>query len=191
MIDLLTLIPRCHEASKANGWWDVNPNSGQALMLVVSELSEALEADRSGTKPDWEGFKTEMDAGMSFRAAFLEHIKDTVGDELADAYIRLCDYAGGFQVDLSDFAGPERAAVLAMCHPDEVPANFGEALLPIVQDVLNINTARKIESALHLSGALLKLELLCHARGIDLATHIDVKLRYNATRGQKHGGKAY
>jgi hypothetical protein len=198
MIDLLTLIPRCHEASKANGWWEPRPNAGQQLMLVVSELSEALEADRSGRKGDvlkYVASTAELAKNPQYSpfqpATFQELVKDSVGDELADAYIRLCDYAGGFQVDLSDFAGPERAAVLAMCHPDEVPANFGEALLPIVQDVLNINTARKIESALHLSGALLKLELLCHARGIDLATHIDLKLRYNATRGQKHGGKAY
>lgn len=191
-IDLTTLIPRCHEAAKAKGFWDVLPNPGQMLMLAIGELGEAQEADRKGRHfkaDEWALYPLDPEQNPQFAHDFERRVKDTVPDELADTYIRLCDYAGGFGVDVT-FWENERISLLRFCGPESVPANLGEAMLPIVEDIVNVNCGSKTKSSLHLSGALLKLELLCKARGIDLATHIDLKLRYNATRPVRHG-KAY
>jgi hypothetical protein len=38
----------CHQRAVAKGFWDVPHSVGHYLMLVVSELSEAVEADRIG-----------------------------------------------------------------------------------------------------------------------------------------------
>lgn len=74
-------------------------------MLVVSELSEALEADRKGNYFD----QTMFDAIFTdfsefnnerFKATFEDLIKDTFEDELADAVIRLFDMAEGRGMDL-------------------------------------------------------------------------------------------
>lgn len=68
----------------------------QKLMLIVSELGEALEANRKG--------KMESDiAGVdpnthNFKQNFEEGVKDTFGDELADAQIRLLDLAGWLNI---------------------------------------------------------------------------------------------
>jgi hypothetical protein len=35
-----------HENAKAKGFWDKDRNHGEMLMLIVSEVSEAMEADR-------------------------------------------------------------------------------------------------------------------------------------------------
>lgn len=77
-----------------------NKNIGELLMLVVSELGEALEAHRLNTYPLYEMFQSELDEGKSFEVAFKNHIKDTLHDELADAVIRICDICGYLNIDL-------------------------------------------------------------------------------------------
>lgn len=42
------LIQRAHGDAIKNGWWDEERNTGELLMLIVSECGEALEAHRSG-----------------------------------------------------------------------------------------------------------------------------------------------
>jgi len=74
------LIQDCHETAKAKGFWDKERNVGEMLMLIVSELGEAIEAHRTGN------------------AGLLK--KDTFEDELADTAIRLFDLCGGLGIDL-------------------------------------------------------------------------------------------
>lgn len=184
-IDLTTLIPRCHEAAKAKGFWDTLPNRSQMLMLVVSELAEALEADRKG-RFTMEGclegtLNTLEHCPQYFETRFVANIKDTVEDELADAYIRLCDFVGGFGLDIEE-VGSEHETL-------ECPENFGEALLGTTAIVCMVDY--ELDASERAVGmALAHIEALCKLRGIDLATHIDLKLRYNATRPVRHG-KAY
>lgn len=74
----------------ANAKWWININTGEPLdrnvgelmMLVVSELAEALEGDRKNLQDD----------KLPHRKMFEV--------ELADAVIRLLDIAGGFKLDL-------------------------------------------------------------------------------------------
>lgn len=73
-------ISECHGNAKAKGFWDKERNVGEMLMLIVSELGEAVEAHRHA----------KHGVGQ----------KDTFEDELADTAIRLFDLCGGLGVDL-------------------------------------------------------------------------------------------
>lgn len=80
----------CDDIHQLNArWWrdpltkaPIERNVGEMLMLIVSELAEAMEGDRKGL----------MDDKLPHRKA--------LEVELADALIRICDLAGGLQLDL-------------------------------------------------------------------------------------------
>jgi len=99
-----------HQNNIDKGFWEdkETKNVGELLMLVVSELSEALEAHRKGRHANINGF--EMEKGyhvhgdkLNFEQSFQVHIKDTFEDEIADAVIRLFDVASGLDFDLEFF----------------------------------------------------------------------------------------
>ena len=87
---------------------------GVKLMLIVSELSEALEADRRNKHADFDRFEKVYDCGMedlkgfdspnkeaaAFEGAFRCSIKDTFEDEIADAFLRLMDLCGEYNIDI-------------------------------------------------------------------------------------------
>ncbi|MGL4755995.1 MAG: hypothetical protein ACRCXB_26860 [Aeromonadaceae bacterium] len=77
----------CHNLAKKSGWWDgKDPQDKEGgavkIALIHSELSEALEGLRKDTMDD-----------------HLPHRK-TLEVELADAVIRIFDYAGALGLDL-------------------------------------------------------------------------------------------
>lgn len=100
-----------HEVAKSKGFWDKERNVGELLMLCVSELGEAMEADRNGRKSENEFNKWSLtldkiynDLGTDSKnhalKFFEEHIKDTFEDEIADTIIRLLDLCAGLNIDI-------------------------------------------------------------------------------------------
>lgn len=74
-----------HAQAKRSGFWDGPRNKGEMLALIHSEISECLEAVRDGNPPSVKipEFSSEE-------------------EELADAVIRIMDYAGGHGFNLGD-----------------------------------------------------------------------------------------
>ena len=80
----------CHQAAVDGGWWQdietgepLKRNKGELLMLIVSEVAEAMEGERKGLMDD-----------------HLPH-RPMAEVELADTLIRIFDYAGGHNYDLA------------------------------------------------------------------------------------------
>lgn len=117
MKTLNQLRDEIHENAKNKGFWDKEREIGTRLMLCVSELAEAMEADRKGRVANMDKFYK----GIAHGDIFETYIKDTFEDELADTIIRILD--------------------------------------------------------------------LCGAKGIDIEKHIELKMKYNATRERMHGKK--
>lgn len=101
-----------YQANKKQGFWTdgVSRNFGEMLMLVTSELGEAMEAHRKDKAADWKAYNsvinatpedaTEAEKLLLQRQAFVQYIKDSWEDEISDAIIRLLDMAGGLGIDL-------------------------------------------------------------------------------------------
>lgn len=67
----------CHSIAVEKGFWETERNIGEALMLIVTELAEAMEAHRI---KDDENFR----------------------EEIADSFIRLLDLCGGLGIDIEE-----------------------------------------------------------------------------------------
>jgi len=97
---------KIHQNAKEKGFWDEERETGTLLMLCVSELSEALEADRKDKycHAD-EDLKEDLhDPDNTSPNYCIDHfeifVKDTFEDELADTVIRILDMCGRKQIDL-------------------------------------------------------------------------------------------
>ena len=106
MIEWNKLKEKAYANSVRHGFWENNPSDQHFLCLVISELMEAVEADRKGDsagKDMKKLFEDDLASGEDFKGLFESHLKDTVEDELADAAIRLLDLAGAHNLNLNRF----------------------------------------------------------------------------------------
>lgn len=98
------LVQIAHTSAKQKGFWDKKRNVGESLMLVTSELGEAIDAHQKGKFLDHDNTDLKIlinnISEESFNSRFKENVKDTFEDELADAVIRIFDLAGGMNIDL-------------------------------------------------------------------------------------------
>jgi len=177
--DLNVLAAEVHAAAKAKGFWDA-PNDGEKLMLIISELSEALEAHRSGrfSRADFEKLDGLPDEG--YQEIFRLCVKDTFEDELADVVIRILDYCGakGYSLPkLKDFD---------VSHNKVKAENVGALFFGATGCIVD----QEGDSGWWAYEVIQVLSTYASAMNIDLWKHIELKLKYNASRPHKHG-KAY
>lgn len=105
MADLLTLQRAIHQNAVAHGFWEDadNANLPTKLMLIVSELSEALEEFRHGEMDVYYTIPPMVfgDESKTYISPTSPNAKpEGFGIELADALIRILDLAGFLGLDM-------------------------------------------------------------------------------------------
>lgn len=107
-------IEKAHSMAKQKGFWEEEKrNIPQALLLIISEVSEATEALRKDHYADQDVVESlshdlELDRtdeefllkAINWKTSFEQGVKSSFEDELADVAIRLFDLCGGLGVDL-------------------------------------------------------------------------------------------
>jgi hypothetical protein len=208
--NLNELATRIHEQNKAAGWWDIPRPRVQTAWLVVTELAEATEAERAGKYTNMAAFETdildnkrvsreiygpdpERSLSIMWETSFRRYVKDAFEDEIADAVIRLLDFAGSESIDI-------------VLEPEDCKDYFDEYSTEIaffsITDSLRCLASnldgyggsfelRNINIRLEVCHALGTLMVVAEKRGFDLWHHVDLKLKYNATRPKMHGGKKF
>lgn len=148
------LAQEVHEA-QIQWWQDINTgepierNPDELLMLVITEVAEAMEGER----------KNLMDDKLPHRKM--------AEVEMADAYIRLLDYAAGFDIKI---------AIPKMSF--EISDNKGEALFDLCETIAGVRG----DYFFDLGAAFIHIENYCSKFGYDLFGAIKEKRAYNATR---------
>ena len=92
---LNTLSSQIHDNAVKHGFYDKPKEIGTLLMLVVSELGEAINADRAGRH-----CSIRLLPDNIHKQQFEDAVKDTFEDEIADAIIRLLDLCGYLSIDI-------------------------------------------------------------------------------------------
>lgn len=95
----------------AHGFHDEKHTVDHELGMVLSEIGEAIDADRNPNAPvptqktideARELADESVEQHVAFIAYFKEHIKGSVVEELADVAIRLLDLAGSLDVEFDE-----------------------------------------------------------------------------------------
>lgn len=97
---------KIHNGNVDRGFWDKPLPLASLLMLCVTELAEAVEAERNEINSNLNEFEKQMDgygvddSPLSFKHEFEKHVKNSVEDEIADTFIRLLDVCAHYQIDI-------------------------------------------------------------------------------------------
>ena len=178
-INLNALRDRAYKTACEHGFHDKELSNEHLLCLIISELMEAVEADRKGKRADRESFKSsyedeEPHDDVNFKYCFEKYIKDTISDELSDAVIRLLDLAGLRNFNLNRFS------------PVDVVSRektFTENIYAIVKEIID----RKYSLEEQVNYVITQVFALANILGVDLLWHINQKMRYNELRPMLNG----
>lgn len=161
-MNLNELASQIHQENIA--WWQdpssgkpITRNKGELLMMVITELAEAVEGIR----------KNLMDDKLPHRK--MEEV------EMADAVIRLLDFAGGFKLKLCPY---EWTAQDITNRPD----NKAEFILDLCGDVCQASTIQTDRLAGVISYAIFEIRIYCAKHSLDLEGAMNEKRAYNRTR---------
>lgn len=200
MKDLNQLRDKAYQCAVAHGWHEENLSDEHFLCLVISELMEAVDAERKGRYASKDRFVREFEYivteqrlrndayDVAYILVFDKYIKDTVEDELADACIRIFDLAGLRKINLSDISFP---IYNSDDHKNSRKSlTFTEWVYDVTWVISGFN--KNNYPIGYLVVGILQ-EICCKAEliGFDILWHIDQKMKYNELRPYKHGGKTY
>lgn len=188
------LAKAAYENAKAKGFYDKPVNFPERIALIHAELSEALEADRAGKRFEggkYLGLNITTDDAQKMQAKYFKDwygavVKGTIEEELSDVVIRILDLAGHdkheFTGDL-DLAGFNPKVNTGT--PGVLAASHYQVSRALMEWIIEEEYWWNLETTLDY------LWTLSQKLGIDLETHIRLKIRYNSIRPEMHGGKKY
>ena len=185
-LDYNSIGQRAYQTAQEKGWYsDGGPDFGTRIALIHSEVSEALEAYRNDknctTEESILASISTVEHGL-WILFFEDKIKGTVGDELADVVIRCCESLAYFGVDAN--------ALKASPPNDNLDGeSFGFCLSRLHRRISWAGLATSNSANLLIKESAMYAELIAAKFNIDIASHIEAKLRYNTTRPHRHGGK--
>lgn len=190
-MNLNELRDKAYRNAVTHGFHDEELSNEHCLCLVISELMEAVEADRKGrfakVPVDKKGTifdeRTFHYQNKYFAENFEAYIKDCVEDELADAVIRLLDLAGLRNISIDDF--PEEAIYGAS--ESCVGETFTESIYAISTLPIRYFYEYDYSFESQICHMLLSIFGLAKHMNIDLIWHVEQKMRYNELRENKHG----
>ena len=198
-MNLNELRDKAYKCAVTHGWHEENLSDEHFLCLVISDLMEAVEADRKDNHADikyyenrisnsliCQGLNPSVPKEKGFEIAYRDFIKDTVEDELADACIRLLDLAGLRNVDLGETNEDE-----LKCSEGFFDWTFTESIFSIVCDITDLDFFDKYPFDAYLRASIRLIMGFAAKRNIDIFWHIEQKMKYNELRTYKHGGKKY
>ena len=190
---LAKLQQRIWDVATAHGWHEQPISTAQYCGLIMTEMAEAVEADRNGRRANTEAMadvmkvQAESEEGLSdhwydmwYGEYYKMYVKGSIEEEFADVVIRILDMANERHPgEMYPWHGYDNYG--ENFHEDK---SFVENAWLFLKEVLNYGT-------MNISDSVSYMYAWADHLGIDLDQHIKWKMKYNEMRPYKHGGKKY
>ncbi len=183
-------IERAYKNAIKHGWHEENKSSEHWLMMICTEVSEAIQADRRDLyldDLDKSGLECVLanDYGGGLVEDFYENnIEGKVESELADICIRLFDFMGVLGIKLLDEGEYDYIP-----YPHSInESSFVENAFYINCKICEIKEDLQVKRFVE---ALFAIFNWTEALDVDIILHINLKMRYNEKREYRHGNKKY
>ena len=189
-INLNELRDRAYKTACEHGFHNEELSNEHCFCLIISELMEAVEADRKGKRADRQSFKSsyedeEPHDDVNFKYCFEKYIKDTIPDELSDAVIRLLDLAGLRGISLESASNDINSEYMDDIACMYSQLSFTEAIYSIfIKPIVDYNYLPTIVNEM-----IFLIFAFAKHLDIDLLWHINQKMRYNELRPKLNGKK--
>ncbi|WP_373729989.1 hypothetical protein [Bacteroides heparinolyticus] len=175
---------KAHKNAQEKGFWKERLSNEHYLMLVVTEIAEAIEADRKDERANLMGFDIGLKnayKGVVRDDWFLKifrNLKGSLEDEIADIAIRLADLAGALGLDFDKMK----------------PCNYHRAFdkFSFTENAFALTkwlSCDKIDIERRILFGLDYVFSWAESLNIDLWFFIEQKMKYNALRPALHGKK--
>lgn len=196
-IDLNRLRDEAYQNAVEHGWHDEDLSTEHFLCLIISELMEAVQAERKGKRSDaakfneWQGNNipfSEETRVRRFQEDFEAYIKDSVEDELSDVCIRIFDLAGLLGVSFLGVKFPLK--IRDEIYKYKSQKTFTEWSYDLTRFIGNYNPWH-ITTLDFFVNILQEVFIMSKIKGFDLLLHIEQKMKYNRTRPRMHGNNKF
>lgn len=159
------------------GFYEQPINKESELMMIISELAEAINALRCKRHTDLYGWTTpDFYYNEAYTDLFEKCCKDTFEDELADTLLRALSLAGALKINLrlAEVIVHERLSISAPTQPASV---FFFALTQLLAQGIAV-----FDTPVVLNRFIGYLIVWCREEGIEIDLHVYLKMIYNEHR---------
>lgn len=197
--ELASLAEDAFKNADKHGFYPENTEIEIALMLIITEMAEAVQADRHNRHGSIEDYESEIQMGRDIPTAYVNSLEGTVESEFADIAIRILSLLGWMNSKTSiklksDSSLADKYEVTKIqCRVQNIinKGSIAKDLYRLNRDFGNFvdNESCSWFVSDTLQDILMRVFAIAHNNNIDLMEHIKLKMKYNESRPYLHGCK--
>ena len=191
---LKQFMTKAYENAKAKGFYKPDLDINQALMLIITEMGEAIQASRHNRHGSIDGYNTYLEVSDE-HVAYEESLEGTVESEFADITLRIISLLGWYDSQ-NTICLMNDTELKKTEEFHKVEFEHGNYCLPTAMYLIitrityfPFSCSPAWMNTLRLQDILVQVFALAHAEGIDIVEHIKLKMQYNESRPYLHGCK--
>lgn len=193
--ELASLAGDAFENAYKHGFYTESTEIETALMLIITEMAEAVQADRHNRHGSIEDYESEIQMGRDIPTAYKNSLEGTVESEFADIAIRILSLLGWMnskspiKINSNSVLADEYeiGTIQNKIHRSNIAADLYRLNGKFSSFVDNESSYWFVSKTLQ--NILMRTFAIAHNHNIDLMEHIKLKMQYNKSRPYLHGCK--
>lgn len=196
---LIVLANDAYLNAQRHGFYPDNTDITTALMLIITEMAEAVQADRHNRHGSIEDYESEIQMGRDIPTAYKNTLEGTVESEFADVGIRILSLLGWMnskipiKINSNSVLSDEyeiakiQYTIQNKIHRSNIATDLYRLNGKFSSFVDNESSYWFVSK--NLQNILMRTFAIAHNHNIDLMEHIKLKMQYNESRPYLHGCK--